>query len=84
MLLTAPALRIFLESDYLERREYIRRRNTARDPDQDFSFILRVLAIEHEQIQRTAVRAHLSVDKSGAVRDTNRLAMIQPAAGAQD
>ncbi len=84
MLLRSPALRIFLESDYLERREYIQRRNTARDPDQDFSFILRVLAIEHEQIQRTAVRAHLSVDKRGAVRDTSQLAMIQPAAGAQD
>jgi len=84
MLLRAPALRIFLESDYLERREYIRRRNTARDPDQDFAFILRVLAIEHEQIQRTAVHADLSVDKRGAVRDTSRLALVQPAAGAQD
>ncbi|HEX2687354.1 MAG TPA: glycosyltransferase [Kofleriaceae bacterium] len=84
MLLDTPALRIFLESDYLERREYIQRRNTARDPDQDFSFIMKVLAVEHEQIQRTAVRAHLCVDKRGAVRDTSRLAIVRTAAGAQE
>jgi mannosylfructose-phosphate synthase len=84
MLLDTPALRIFLESDYLERREYIRRRNTARDPDQDFSFIMKVLATEHEQIQATATRAHLCVDIDGAVRDTSRQAMARPAAGAQD
>jgi uridine kinase len=84
MLLDSPDLRIFLESDHQERREYIRRRNAARDPGQDFSFILKVLAIEHEQIQRTAVHAHLCVDITGAVRDTSRLAMIRPAAGAQD
>ncbi len=69
MLLATPALRVFLESDYLERIEYIRRRNTARDPDQDFGFILKVLAIEHAQIQRTAVRADLSVGLRGEVRD---------------
>jgi mannosylfructose-phosphate synthase len=84
MLLDSPDLRIFLESDYLERREYIRRRNTARDPDQDFSFILKVLAIEHEQIQHTAARADLIVDVRGEVRDTPRPAMDHPAAGAQD
>lgn len=84
MLLDTPALRIFLESDYQERREYIRRRNTARDPDQDFSFIMKVLAIEHEQIQRTAARAHLRVDQRGAVRGTSSLVMARPAAGAQD
>ncbi|HET7506566.1 MAG TPA: glycosyltransferase [Kofleriaceae bacterium] len=84
MLLDAPDLRIFLESDYLERREYIRRRNTARDPDQDFDFILKVLAIEHEQIQRTAPRAHLTVDVRGHVRDATDLAGARSAAGAQD
>jgi uridine kinase len=84
MLLDTPALRIFLESDYLERREYIRRRNTARDPDQDFAFILKVLAIEHEQIQRTAARAGLCVDIRGAVREASGPAMPRPAAGAQD
>jgi hypothetical protein len=82
MLLDSPALRVFLESNYLERREYIRRRNTARDPDQDFSFILRVLAVEHEQIQRTAARAHLTVDLAGAVHDARAAALDPPAAGA--
>ncbi|HEU4727215.1 MAG TPA: glycosyltransferase [Kofleriaceae bacterium] len=84
MLLEAPALRIFLESDYLERREYIRRRNTARDPDQDFSFILKVLAIEHAQIQRTAARAQLTVDIRGRVHDATDLALSRSAAGVQD
>ncbi|HMG21479.1 MAG TPA: glycosyltransferase [Kofleriaceae bacterium] len=84
MLLGAPALRIFLESDYLARVEYIRRRNTARDPEQDFAFILDVLAIEHAQIQRTAARADLRVDPSGAVRDAGGSALVRIAAGAQD
>jgi mannosylfructose-phosphate synthase len=84
MLLGVPALRIFLESDYLERREYIERRNTARDPDQDFAFILKVLAIEHAQIARTAARAQVTVDLGGAVRDTSRVAPPRAAAGAQD
>jgi len=69
MRLGVPDLRIFLESDFQERCEYILRRNTARDPDQDFAFITKVLAIEHEQIQRTAALAHLTVDLTGAVRD---------------
>jgi uridine kinase len=84
MLLDTPALRVFLDSDHRERREYIRRRNTARDPDQEFSFILKVLAIEHDQIQRTAARAHLRVDLTGAVREASRLEPPRPAAGAQD
>jgi hypothetical protein len=84
MLLDVPALRIFLESDYLERREYIRRRNTARDPDQDFAFILKVLAIEHDQIQRTASRAHLVVDIAGAVRAASLPAITRRAAGMQE
>jgi mannosylfructose-phosphate synthase len=84
MLLDVPALRIFLESDYLERREYIRRRNIARDPDQDFAFILKVLAIEHDQIQRTAPRAHLTVDITGAVRAASPPAITRLAAGMQE
>jgi mannosylfructose-phosphate synthase len=83
MRLDVPALRIFLESDHVERREYIRRRNTARDPDQDFAFILRVLAIEHDQIQRTASRAHLTVDLTGAVRAAS-LPITRLAAGLQE
>jgi hypothetical protein len=70
MLLRSPALRIFLESDYLEREEQIRRRNLARDPEQDLSFVMKVLAIEHDQIARTAGRAHLVVDGRGSVRET--------------
>jgi uridine kinase len=69
MLLAAPALRIFLESDPVARREYIRRRNAARDPDQDLAFIFKVLALEHAQIQGTAARADLRVDLTGAVHD---------------
>ncbi|PTL78924.1 glycosyltransferase [Vitiosangium sp. GDMCC 1.1324] len=68
MLLETPAVRIFLESDYLERQEHIRRRNTARDPDQDLSFIMKVLAIEHDRILPTSARAHLLVDDRGEVR----------------
>lgn len=77
MQLETPALRIFLDSDFAERREYIRRRNTARDPDQDFAFIEQVLAIEHAQISRTAARAHLRVDLRGEVYAP---ALTQPAA----
>jgi mannosylfructose-phosphate synthase len=84
MLLGVPDLRIFLESDVRERCEYIRRRNTQRDPDQDFSFITKVLAIEHEQIQRTAVLAHVSVDITGAVRDAGSAVPTRRAASAQE
>jgi mannosylfructose-phosphate synthase len=84
MRLRVPALRIFLESDVRQRSAYIERRNTARDPDQDFSFILKVLAIEREQIQRTAARAHLTVDLTGAVHDAARPTAARRAAGAQD
>jgi mannosylfructose-phosphate synthase len=69
MLLDSPALRIFLESDYLERVASLERRHAARDPDQDLAFVMKVLAIEHQRIQRTSHRAHLTVDAGGAVRD---------------
>jgi hypothetical protein len=84
MLLGVPDLRIFLEADYRQRREYILQRNTVRDPDQDFSFIMKVLAIEHEQIQRTAVLAHLTVDITGALRDAGGAATARRAASAQE
>jgi mannosylfructose-phosphate synthase len=84
MLLGVPDLRIFLESDHAQRCEDIRQRNTARDPDQDFSFVAKVLAIEHEQIQQTAVLAHVTVDITGAVRDAGGAASVRRAAGAQD
>lgn len=80
MFLESPAVRIFLESDYLERQEYIRRRNTARDPDQDLSFIMRVLAIEHDRILPTSARAHLLVDNGGEVRERRPLERVSGAA----
>lgn len=84
MLLGVPALRIFLESDFEERCEYILRRNAARDPDQDPAFIRKVLAIEHEQIRPTAVLADLRVDTTGAVRAADGVATDRLAAGARD
>lgn len=80
MLLETPALRVFLESDYLERQEYIKRRNTARDPDQDLSFIMKVLALEHERILPTSARAHLLVDSRGEVRERRSLERLFGAA----
>jgi len=84
MLLGVPALRIFLESDFAERCEYILRRNAARDPDQDFGFIRKVLAIEHAQIRPTAALADLRVDPTGAVRAAGRAAPRRLAAGARE
>ena len=45
------SLKIFLESDYQRRIAAVKERNLARDPDQDFAFIQRVLEIEHRIIQ---------------------------------
>jgi uridine kinase len=73
MMLESPAVRIFLESDHLAREEEIRRRNAARDPDQDLAFVMKVLAIEHELIRRSASRAHVIVDEAGAARETPAL-----------
>jgi hypothetical protein len=84
MLLGVPDVRIFLESDDGERGGFVLQRNRARDPDQDFSFVAKVLAIEHEQIQRTAVLAHVTVDITGAVRDPASEPLARRAAGAQD
>jgi mannosylfructose-phosphate synthase len=84
MLLDAPTLRIFLESDHLARREALERRHATRDPDQDFAFILSVLAIEHAQIAPTAARAHLRVDVHGVVHCADQVAITRAAAGAQD
>ncbi len=55
------ALKIFLESDYRKRIADVKDRNLARDPDQDFGFILKVLAIEHEIIQGLRGRADIIV-----------------------
>ena len=44
-------LKVFLESDYRNRIAAVKERHLARDPDQDFAFIQRVLEIEHGIIQ---------------------------------
>jgi len=49
--LKSATLKVFLESDYRKRIAAVKKRNLARDPDQDFDFILRVLEIEHRIIQ---------------------------------
>ena len=54
-------MKIFLESDYRKRIDAVKERNQARDPDQDFDFILRVLEIEHRIIQGLREQADIIV-----------------------
>ena len=54
-------LKVFLESDYRKRTADVKKRNLARDPDQDFDFILRVLDIEHRIIQGLREQADIIV-----------------------
>jgi len=54
-------LKVFLESDYRKRTAAVKKRNLARDPDQDFDFILRVLEIEHRIIQGLREQADIIV-----------------------
>ena len=63
LLLEHATLKIFLESDYEQRIEEVRERNLRRDPDQDFTFIVKVLEIEHRIIQQLKPEAHLIVTK---------------------
>ena len=63
LLLEHATLKVFLESDYEHRIEEVRERNLRRDPDQDFSFIVKVLEIEHRIIQQLKPEAHLIVSK---------------------
>ncbi len=55
--------KIFLQPASLDRIEEVRARNLARDPDQDFDFIERVLRLEHDLISPLIERADLIVDK---------------------
>lgn len=55
--------KIFLQPASLDRIDEVRARNLARDPDQDFDFIERVLRLEHELISPLIERADLVVDK---------------------
>jgi len=54
-------LKVFLESDYRERIAAVKKRNLSRDPDQDFTFIRRVLDIEHRIIQGMKEEADIIV-----------------------
>ncbi len=54
-------MKIFLESDYRKRIAAVKERNLARDPDQDFDFILKVLEIEHGIIQGLRGQADIVV-----------------------
>jgi len=62
-LLTNATMRVFLESDYHRRIKELKARNLARDPDQDFRFILKVLEIEHEIITKMKVKADFIISK---------------------
>jgi len=55
------ALKVFLESDYRERVAAVKKRNLARDPDQDFAFIQKVLEQEHRIIQEMKEKADIVV-----------------------
>ncbi len=61
-------LKVFLESDYTKRIEEIKERNRARDPDQDFNFILKVLEIEHHIIQNLKRSADIIVSQDYQAR----------------
>ncbi len=61
-------LKVFLESDYRARIAALEKRNLARDPDQDFAFIRRVLEIEHGIIQSMREAADIIVTADYEIR----------------
>ncbi|MFV1956857.1 MAG: glycosyltransferase [bacterium] len=61
LLLEDADIKAFFQSDFKKRLTEIRERNIARDPDQDFSFIEKVLTIEHEIIQGMKKDANLII-----------------------
>ena len=61
LLLKDADIKAFFQSDFKKRLNEIRERNIARDPDQDFSFIEKVLTIEHEIIQGMKKDANLII-----------------------
>ncbi len=68
LLLENATCKIFLEPASLDRIDEVRERNLARDPDQDFDFVHRVLLIEHDYIVPLKERADLVVDKEYRLR----------------
>jgi len=61
LVLKNTTMKVFLESDYRKRIAAVKKRNLARDPDQDFDFILRVLEVEHHIIQGLRDQADIIV-----------------------
>lgn len=68
LLLENASCKVFLEPSYLDQIDTVRSRNLARDPDQDFDFVQRVLALEHEIIQTSGKRADIVVDSDYRIR----------------
>ncbi|MBN2515267.1 MAG: glycosyltransferase [Deltaproteobacteria bacterium] len=76
LLLENATLKVFLESDYQGRIEEIQERNIARDPDQDFQFIMKVLEIEHRIIQDLKQNADIIVTKDYEIKPKVKEATI--------
>jgi glycosyltransferase involved in cell wall biosynthesis len=68
LLLDNATFKVFLERSALDDIDAVRERNLARDPDQDFGFIERVLELEHQIIGPLVERADIVVDKQYQVR----------------
>lgn len=73
LLLDHAPCKVFLERSVLDHLDAVRERNLARDPDQDFGFIQRVLELEHSIIRPLAARADILVDTEYAVRRTAKV-----------
>jgi glycosyltransferase involved in cell wall biosynthesis len=70
LLLDNATCKIFLERSALDDIDAVRERNLARDPDQDFGFVERVLEFEHQIIGPLVERADIIVDKQYRVRES--------------
>jgi len=77
LLLENPTLKVFLESDYQGRIDEVRERNIARDPDQDFQFIMKVLEIEHHVIQGLKPDADIIVTKNYEIKPIEKEGTIE-------
>jgi uridine kinase len=66
--LASETLKVFLESDFSERIAALGKRHSARDPDQDFTFIRKVLEIEHAVIQGMKETADIIVAPDYSIR----------------
>jgi glycosyltransferase involved in cell wall biosynthesis len=69
LLLDNVTCKVFLERTVLDQIDAVRERNLARDPEQDFGFIQRVLELEHEIIGPLVEQADIVVDEQYRVRN---------------